>query len=345
MEVTFMSGYSEIIRNTILDLPCQKIFVAHELKKEQFSELSEAVYYKTLERMVKQHQLVHLAKGLYYRPMMTANDIVPIPEDAIVDYYVSNNNGTLIGEGLFIEKGIASGFEKRLTLLSNRLSENKKKIGSIEVHRTEIELTEQTIPVIEVLEILQNYYKIRNINKREFIHDFVDEYSDEVTEYVLSKCKYKKSTIAFLARILDWYGLAHSMHEYLSPLSNYKIPTIEELRLEIPEDIQNYLISYTNGIKEIYKDHLQEVILYGSYAKGNYGYDSDIDIMIIVDLPDEEIKKYRHAISGYTYDINTEYDIDIKSMTKNKDLFSKWEHVYPFYKNVRLEGIHFYDAA
>ena len=67
--------------------------------------------------------------------------------------------------------------------------------------------------------------------------------------------------------------------------------------------------------------------------------------MIIVDLPDEEIKKYRHAISGYTYDINTEYDIDIKSMTKNKDLFSKWEHVYPFYKNVRLEGIHFYDAA
>lgn len=343
-----MSGYSEIIRNQILELPCQKIFVAHELKKEQFPELSEAVYYKTLERMVKHSQLVHLAKGLYYRPMTNANDLVPISENAIVDYYISDNSGTLIGESLFIEKGIASEFEKRLTLLSNRLSESKKKIGNIEVHRTEIELNEQTIPVIQVLEILQNYYKIPNINKHAFIdyiHDFVDEYSDEVTEYVLSRCKYKKSTIAFLARLLDWYGLAHSMYEYLSPLSNYKIPTIEELRLEIPENIFSYLTLYTNGLKNIYKEHLREVILYGSYAKGNYGNNSDIDVMIIVDLPDEEIKKYRHNISGYTYDINSKYNIDIKSMTKNKDLFSKWEHIYPFYKNIRLEGIHFYNAA
>lgn len=343
-----MSGYAEQIRNELLELPYQQIFVAHELKKEKFPDFPEAIYYKTLERMVKQNLLVHLAKGLYYRPILNADDIVPISEDTIVDYYISDNCGTLIGEGLFIEKGIASGFEKRLTLLSNRLSESKKKIGSIKVHRAEIELNEETIPVIEVLEILQNYYKIPNINKREFIaylHEFVDEYSNETTEYVLSKCKYKKSTIAFLARILDWYGLAHSMHEYLSPLSDYKIPTIDELRLEIPTNVNDYLITYTNGLKEIYKEHLLEVILYGSYAKGNYGYDSDIDIMIIVDLPDEEIKKYRHTLSGYTYDVNSEYDIDIKAMTKNKDIFSKWEQVYPFYKNVRTEGVHFYGAA
>lgn len=343
-----MSGYTEVIRNEILELPCNQIFVAHELKKEKFSDFPEAIYYKALERMVKQNQLVHLAKGLYYRPMMDHDDIVPISDKTIVDYYISDNSGALVGEGLFIEKGIATGFEKRLSFISNKLSENKKKIGNIEVHRTEIELNEKTIPVIEALEILQNYYKIPNINKREFIsyiHDFVDDYSDEVTEYVLSKCKYKKSTIAFLARILDWYGLAHSMHEYLSPLSDYKIPSIDELRLEIPEDINNYLITYTRGLKNIYKEHLLEVILYGSYARGNYGYDSDIDVMIIVDLPDEEIKKYRHKISGYTYDINTEYDIDIKSMTKNNEIFSKWEHVYPFYKNVRTEGVHFYGAA
>lgn len=343
-----MSGYAEQIRNKILEMPCNQIFIAHELKKKTFSELPEAVYYKTLERMVKQKQIVHLAKGLYYRPVLNENDIVPITNETIVDYYVSDHCGTLIGEGLFIEKGIASGFEKRLSLLSNKLSESKKKIGDIEVQRTDIELNDETIPVIETLEILQNYNKIPNIDKKEFIayiHEFVDEYSDEVTEYVLSKCKYKKSTIAFLARILDWYGLAHSMHDYLSPLSDYKIPTIDELRLEIPEDINNYLKTYTNGLKNIYHEHLLEVILYGSYAKGNYGRDSDIDIMIIVDIPDEEIKKYRHDLSGYTYEINTEYNIDIKAMTKNKDIFSKWEHAYPFYKNVRTEGVHFYRAA
>ena len=343
-----MSGYSEQIRNVLSEMPCNQIFVAHELKKETFSDFPEAVYYKTLERMVKQNQLVHLAKGLYYRPVMNANDIVPINEETIVDYYIGDGCGTFIGEGLLLEKGIASGFEKRLILLSNRLSETKKKVGNIEVQRANIELNEKTIPVIETLEILQNYKKTPNIDKKEFIaymHEFVDDYSDEITEYVLSKCKYKKSTIAFLARILDWYGLAHSMHDYLSPTSNYAIPTIEELRLEIPDDIQHYLKAYTKGIRSIYNEHLLEVILYGSYAKGNYGYSSDIDIMIIVDMPDEEIKKYRRTLSTYTYDINTQFDIDIRAMAKNKDIFSKWENVYPFYKNVRTEGVHLYGAA
>lgn len=343
-----MSGYAEQIRNEILTLPCQQIFVAHELKKEKFSELPEAVYYKTLERMVKQDQLVHLAKGLYYRPMMDEDDIIPMSEESIVDYYVADYCGTLIGEGLFIEKGIASGFEKRLTLLSNKLSESKKKIGSIEVHRTEIELNEETVPVIQTLEILQNYYKIPNINKQEFIayiHDFVDEYSDETTEYVLSKCKYKKSTIAFLARILDWYGLAHSMHEYLSPLSDYKIPTIEELRLEIPKDIQTHLEEYVEQVKELYQDKLYQIILFGSYAKGNYGRDSDIDVMILLNMDEEDTIPYRHDTSGISYDFQVNYDLDINPILHSKDTFLKWKNAHPFYRNVYTEGVKLYDAA
>ncbi len=343
-----MSGYTELIRNEILELPCNEIFVAHELKKEKFSNFPEAVYYKTLERMVKQNQLVHLAKGLYYRPVLNENDIVPISDEAIVDYYISNNSGTLIGEGLFIEKGIATGFDKRLLLLSNKLSESKKKIGNIEVHRTEIELNEETVPVIEALEILQNYYKIPNINKREFInylHDFVDGYSDEVTEYVLSKCKYKKSTIAFLARILDWYGLAHSMHDYLSPLSDYKIPSIEELRLEIPEEIQIHLEKYVEKIKEIYQNNLYQIILFGSYAKGNFGKDSDIDVMILLNMDEESAIEYRLDTAGISYDFQVDYDIDINPIIHSKDTLFKWKTAHPFYKNVYEEGIKLYDAA
>ena len=343
-----MSGYAEQIRNKILSLPCNQIFVAHEFKREHFSEFPETVYYKTLERMVKQDQLVHLAKGLYYRPMMHANDMVPISEETIIDYYVGNNNGILIGEGLFVEKGIASGLEKRISLLSNKLSESKKKINNIEVQKANIELSEKTIPVIETLEILQNYYKIPNIDKQKFIaylHDFVDEYSDEVTEYVLSKCKYKKSTIAFLARILDWYGLAHSMHEYLSPLSDYKIPTIDELRLEIPEDIQFHLKEYVERVKEIYQDNLYQIILFGSYAKGNYGRESDIDIMILLNMDEEGVIKHRHDTSGISYDFQVEHDMDINPIVQSKDSFFQRINQHPFYKNVNAEGVTLYDAA
>lgn len=343
-----MSGYAEQIRNHIIKIPCNQIFVAHELKKEVFSELPEAIYYKTLERMVKHEQLIHLAKGLYYRPILDGNDIVPISDETIVDYYVADNCGALVGEGLYIEKGIASGFEKRLSLISNKLSESKKKIGDIEVQKTDIELNEETIPVIQTLELLQNYNKVPNIDKTEFIaymHDFVDDYSDEVTEYVLSKCKYKKSTIAFLARILDWYGLAHSMHDYLSPLSEYKIPTIDELRLDIPKDIQIHLETYVECVKNIYQDNLYQIILFGSYAKGNYSKESDIDVMILLNLNEEETSAQQLNISEISYDFQVEYDLDINPVIRSKDTFHKWKNVHPFYINVNREGLKLYDAA
>ena len=34
-----------------------------------------------------------------------------------------------------------------------------------------------------------------------------------------------------------------------------------------------------------------------------------------------------------------EYDIDIKPIAKSQEHFEKWEEIYPFYKNVKSEGV------
>ena len=60
---------------------------------------------------------------------------------------------------------------------------------------------------------------------------------------------------------------------------------------------------YVEVLCKIYGKHLKTVILYGSYARGDYTKDSDIDIMVLLDLSDIDIKKYRHELSGATYDI------------------------------------------
>ena len=60
----------------------------------------------------------------------------------------------------------------------------------------------------------------------------------------------------------------------------------------MPMNIQALLSGYLTGLQQIYKSHLKSVILYGSYARGDYTVDSDIDIMILVDLPDEGMDKY-----------------------------------------------------
>lgn len=109
--------------------------------------------------------------------------------------------------------------------------------------------------------------------------------------------------------------------------------------------VENLLNKYVEKLQKIYGGHLQSVILYGSYARGDFTRESDVDIMILLNLTDEEIKGYRHQLSEYTYEINMAYDVDIKPIAKNKEHFMKWVDNYPFYANISEEGVTLYEAA
>ena len=66
----------------------------------------------------------------------------------------------------------------------------------------------------------------------------------------------------------------------------------------MPVSMKTLLEQYTKILQKIYGKHLKSVILYGSYARGDYREDSDIDIMILLDLSDIDIKQYRHELAG-----------------------------------------------
>lgn len=113
----------------------------------------------------------------------------------------------------------------------------------------------------------------------------------------------------------------------------------------MPLAIKELLNQYVTELKNVYGRHLKTVILYGSYARGNYNKDSDIDIMILLDLGELDIKNYRHELSGITYDFNMDYELDIKPIAKNEEHFRNWVDVYPFYSNVEKEGVKLFVAA
>ena len=106
----------------------------------------------------------------------------------------------------------------------------------------------------------------------------------------------------------------------------------------MPVSMKTLLEQYTKILQKIYGKHLKSVILYGSYARGDYREDSDIDIMILLDLSDIDIKQYRHELAGETFDFNMDHDLDIKPIAKSEKHFLNWVDVYPFYANVKKEG-------
>lgn len=91
--------------------------------------------------------------------------------------------------------------------------------------------------------------------------------------------------------------------------------------------------------KEVFGDKLRSVILYGSYARGDYDDESDIDIMILVDIPREEIWLHKDPILHLASELGLEYNIMVSPFIKDTETFDRFLDAMPFYKNVQREGI------
>ncbi|MCI5900920.1 MAG: nucleotidyltransferase domain-containing protein [Blautia sp.] len=66
---------------------------------------------------------------------------------------------------------------------------------------------------------------------------------------------------------------------------------------------QTLLTQYLSEVQKIYGSHLKSVILYASYAQGDYTSNYDVDIMLLVDLTPEEMDDYsgKFTFSFHTF--------------------------------------------
>ena len=99
------------------------------------------------------------------------------------------------------------------------------------------------------------------------------------------------------------------------------------------------LLEFTQQVQRVLGKSLKKVILYGSYARGDYREDSDIDIMVLTTLTDEEIRQIKTTIYDVAFDFQMEYGVDISVIIKNEEHFNYWLGALPFYDNVQKEGV------
>ena len=113
----------------------------------------------------------------------------------------------------------------------------------------------------------------------------------------------------------------------------------------MPKMMQDLIEQYVEEIKKIYGSYVRQIILYGSCARGDFRPDSDVDIMILADMSDLELKAYAQQLSYMTYDFNMDHDTDIKPIAKSEAHFKNRIVNYPFYSNIHKEGVVLYGAA
>ena len=95
-------------------------------------------------------------------------------------------------------------------------------------------------------------------------------------------------------------------------------------------------------LQETLGDKLRQVILYGSYARGDYEEYSDVDIMVLMDIEENEIMDIRKKTVRISSDLGLEHDVLISMMIKNHDFFYSWSDAMPFYRNVLKDGVFLY---
>ena len=104
--------------------------------------------------------------------------------------------------------------------------------------------------------------------------------------------------------------------------------------------ITNELIE---GLKNIFKDRLFSIILYGSVARGDDTEESDVDIAIL--LKDVKNQPLQDKLIDFTLDLDLKYDKVFSIIDIDYDDFVKWEDVLPFYKNVKKDGVVLWKVA
>ena len=105
------------------------------------------------------------------------------------------------------------------------------------------------------------------------------------------------------------------------------------------EKLEIVLKLFADEVKKIYGSKLRRIILYGSCARGDFMQESNIDVMILLSVPQDEISVERKRILDVTDQLDLEYDVVLAPVFQNEELFRRYLPISGFYQNVQRDGI------
>ena len=99
----------------------------------------------------------------------------------------------------------------------------------------------------------------------------------------------------------------------------------------------------SDRVRDVLGDKLCKIILYGSYARGDFDSESDIDVMVLADVENgQQFQEWEKILWDIGWKTGSQHDIMVSIFLKDNSHFYEWMDAMAFYRNVAEDGVVLY---
>jgi predicted nucleotidyltransferase len=105
------------------------------------------------------------------------------------------------------------------------------------------------------------------------------------------------------------------------------------------EELRDITAEFARRCGLLFEERLYDVRLFGSFARGDFDEESDVDIITIVDMEESELRKYLDEICKIAVDLDFAYNIFLSPLLQSKQDYENRINLPGFYENIAKESI------
>ena len=112
--------------------------------------------------------------------------------------------------------------------------------------------------------------------------------------------------------------------------------------MKIEKTVKELIDQIHAELEKKFEKKLAKIILFGSYARGDYDQESDLDILALIE--EENPQRYYNDIVDLEVDLTIKFGILPSIVLRNSGYFYENREIIPFFKAVANEGVEIYAA-
>ena len=104
-------------------------------------------------------------------------------------------------------------------------------------------------------------------------------------------------------------------------------------------EVEAIVTKLCGEIAHIFPQDKIDAILFGSYARGDAGFGSDIDVLLLLDFSRKAIAEKNWQVGEIASDLFMDYGVMVSPIVENRKYYLDRIDLLPFFGNIDREGV------